>query len=422
MDRKIICGCLLAATCLWMGACSNNGEKTKHNTDGSLSSQGVCTDTCPKECTGDTDCDTAKGELCCGFADDGNICTPAAQCPRFCADDTRCDTSNGEACIRMTLTSAKKVCQEPTKAVKLCSSDSACDSSMGETCCSIYKEPICLPASRCPKTCATSSQCDTQNSEICCKTMGLLDPTLQNGGICLDTTRVPCPKACAASGDCDTASGELCCDGICSTACAKRCDTSNDCKNQICCKASAARSPWFGKVKPQLGYDACSCSGGDVKCDGSGGLKTCDGCSWQPTSCDSKCKLSGYTSGKCVDSYSTAYCDCSYDPPTDPYSNPMQGFGDLCDASAPCGSGLQCVSFSSGATKGVCTKTCSSVGSTCSGAPSGTYALCGFTAGSVDVCGFICSMNGSTYSCPSYQFSCEVFDTSQPSIKVCVPK
>lgn len=421
MDRKIVCGCLLAAVCLWSSACTNNGEKTKETGDGGVSSQGVCSDTCPKECTGDTDCDTAKGELCCGFADDGKICTPAAQCPRFCSDDTLCDTNSGEACIRATLSSTNKVCQDPKKAVKLCSSDSACDVALGETCCTIYSEPVCLPANRCPTTCSTSSECDTHNSEICCTTMGLLDKTLGSNGICLDPARVPCPKACSTSGDCDTGSGELCCEGICSTACAKRCDTSNDCKNQICCKARAARSPLYRKIAPQLGYDACSCSGSSVKCDG-GSLKTCDGCSWQTESCDSQCQQSGYSSGTCIDSYSTAHCDCSYTPPADAGPGPTQGFGDICDGSIPCGSGLQCVTFATGATKGICTKSCSSVGSTCSGAPSGTYAFCGFTAGGVDMCGFLCSMNGTTYSCPSYQFSCEVFDTTQPSVKVCIPQ
>jgi hypothetical protein len=413
-------------------ACSGGGKKDKEGSDGGSTSElaagGFCADTCPKECQGDTECDTADGELCCNFGDNGQICMPAAMCPRFCDDDVQCDTDVGEACVRPTLAIKEKVCAQPKVSVRTCSDENGCDTGNGETCCDIYNEAICLPAYLCPKACSSSNECDTQGGQVCCKTLSQADPTLRSVGLCVDPDRVPCPKICSASGDCDTGQGELCCNGFCSTSCAKKCETSNECSGQICCKALASKSPLFSDGLKSAGYEACTCSGIETACGDTGTLHTCDGCTWQVEDCNSKCTGQGYASGMCDDyGYSgyTAECVCSSAPPdpVDPGpSNPLAGFGDICDQTNPCDPGLQCVVFDTGSTTGMCTKTCATIGDLCSGGPSGSYALCAFEAGGQNICGFICELSGQTYSCPSYQYSCEVVDPAQPSIKVCLVK
>jgi hypothetical protein len=93
-------------------------------------------------------------------------------------------------------------------------------------------------------------------------------------------------------------------------------------------------------------------------------------------------------------------------------SVPPAGFGELCDASTPCGSGLLCV-YTSSQVSGFCTKTCPNPGDPCSGAPSGTSAYCLLTSAddpSVHYCGFVCQIGLTTWPCPSSDLICAADD------------
>jgi len=233
---------LVAAGCLV--ACGDSKTSKGSNDDGSQG--GICAPTCPKACQADSDCDTSRGDMCCGFGDEGKACVPAKQCPRFCGSDKDCDTSSGEGCVRTTLLSTRTICADPQSAVRPCLDDSSCDTARGEKCCTNYEEPICLPAGSCPNSCTASTECDTRNEEVCCSTFSAVDPTLAASGLCVRPSVVACPKTCTASADCDTVNGQICCDGVCAYTCRKACNTSNDCRNEICCTAKVASSPWYG--------------------------------------------------------------------------------------------------------------------------------------------------------------------------------
>jgi hypothetical protein len=184
------------------------------------------------------------GELCCDYGEHGKACAPAASCPRFCGADAECNTGQGEACLRTTLMSPQAVCTQPEAGLRLCQNDQSCGT--GERCCGAYKEPVCLPTWACPEACTDSSSCNTAVGEVCCTTIGLVDSTIASPGICAGSTL--CPRACAQSSDCRTDIGEVCCEGVCAASCAGRCDTSNDCVAQVCCKSPVVESPWLGSV------------------------------------------------------------------------------------------------------------------------------------------------------------------------------
>ncbi|HEV8551563.1 MAG TPA: hypothetical protein VGQ57_21090, partial [Polyangiaceae bacterium] len=235
-----------------LGGCStksddddSRGSAGEGNSGGSgpAPGKGICQSACAKSCSGDTDCDTSNGELCCNLGSAGKVCSPASSCPRFCADDTKCDTKAGEACLSVDL-SYPNLCTQPKSALQLCAGDDECKS--GDICCTIYDKPFCLAPSLCPQACSSSDDCDTSHSEVCCTTVQKVEPHVKADGLCLNPSYEKCPKACDVSSDCKTSSGEICCNGVCSLTCPKECSTSSDCTTadaRICCKSAEVRAP-----------------------------------------------------------------------------------------------------------------------------------------------------------------------------------
>ncbi len=91
-------------------------------------------------------------------------------------------------------------------------------------------------------------------------------------------------------------------------------------------------------------------------------------------------------------------------PPLPPDMPPVSGaFGDKCIPSAPkCNTGLKCISIGSATTAGFCSKTCPTIGSICTGQPTGTSAYCLLTVtGGPNYCAFLCKLSTQTWSCPS---------------------
>lgn len=84
---------------------------------------------------------------------------------------------------------------------------------------------------------------------------------------------------------------------------------------------------------------------------------------------------------------------------------PEAGFGKVCNQTTPCDTGYSCILLSSGATAGVCTKTCDNFNppGLCTGAPTGTVAACvlGDTGGTAHYCAFICKSSQGENPCPS---------------------
>jgi hypothetical protein len=211
-------------------ACSSDNK----NNNTAFAGQGLCMSTCAKPCSGDQECNTNLGELCCDYGNGGKICQNAKACPKFCENDSTCETSTGQACVRRSLTNEKMVCAPAATGLKLCQADGDC-ALLGQICCQIYNQAICMPANRCPKGCTTSTDCQTSTGEICCTSANTLEPSLRVPGVCLNPAYEPCPKPCSTSQDCATTS-QLCCNGVCASTCPKQCQENTDCTGQICCK------------------------------------------------------------------------------------------------------------------------------------------------------------------------------------------
>jgi hypothetical protein len=98
--------------------------------------------------------------------------------------------------------------------------------------------------------------------------------------------------------------------------------------------------------------------------------------------------------------------------PTSPGAEPGSStgtFGKVCTSSTSvCGSDApDCIGLTGGSGVYFCTKTCSTIGDKCTGAPTGMYGMCllGQTMDSgkdVYSCGFVCQIGSSTtYTCPT---------------------
>lgn len=214
--------------------------------------RGLCTGSCPKVCTQDSDCPTGSG-LCCDFGKYGKACTSPQQCApaRFCTDDSKCNTQQGETCCAANQAALdQKICAPAASCQKKCANDNECAGGPSPKCCTLYAQPICTSAQSCPNACTKSTECNAANNETCCTAVKTVykDIIASNvAGICFPQG-YGCPKACTQSTDCNTAGGELCCDGFCATSCAKACDTSDQCetsRGQLCCHAAALASPWY---------------------------------------------------------------------------------------------------------------------------------------------------------------------------------
>jgi len=114
--------------------------------------------------------------------------------------------------------------------------------------------------------------------------------------------------------------------------------------------------------------------------------------------CKDKC--SDPSSTECKTCVSTECTDelmaCALD--TGP---PMPGFGDVCTESSACKAPLDCVD-AWGMAIGYCTKSCTTLGTGCSGTPAETWATCTLkneTTGALH-CGFICKTAAATFKCP----------------------
>src|SRR4051794_2334207 len=98
---------LIGLTWALLGGCSSKGDddtgggagESSTGGSGPAPGKGICQASCARSCSGDSDCDTDSGDLCCSLGSAGKVCSPAASCPRFCADDAKCDTKAGEACL-----------------------------------------------------------------------------------------------------------------------------------------------------------------------------------------------------------------------------------------------------------------------------------------------------------------------------------
>ena len=103
------------------------------------------------------------------------------------------------------------------------------------------------------------------------------------------------------------------------------------------------------------------------------------------------------------------------------------GFGNSCSKSAPCKTGLTCAVTQSGATKGFCTKACTSKGGPCSGSPTGTESYCILSDGKGKYyCSFLCKYKASgtpkTVNCPT-GLTCGTKESPAGSGQyACVPK
>ncbi|MCA9667072.1 MAG: hypothetical protein KC503_15850 [Myxococcales bacterium] len=92
------------------------------------------------------------------------------------------------------------------------------------------------------------------------------------------------------------------------------------------------------------------------------------------------------------------------DSTVDQSTGPTAGFGDVCDQTTPCPTGLTCLQ-TQGAAAGFCSKPCTNSGAQCPGAPTGTAAFCvaqvQTSSGTQTFCAFICMAQGQTFTCPS---------------------
>lgn len=244
-------GLLVASALIVVGVVACDAAKSNTPGTGQGDKEGTCAPSCPKACSGDNDCDTARGQLCCDYGSYGKSCADAKDCPELCSSDQNCDTQSGQACVRETLASEQYTCLNPKQGLNLCTTDANCDTTAGEVCCGIYAEPVCLPAARCPRACTKGGDCDTQSGEVCCTTLPILDGTLSAAGLCVDPQVMPCPNGCTKSSDCDTKEGELCCNDVCSKSCPRSCKVSADCVQELCCVTPSVNAPWVaGVLKP----------------------------------------------------------------------------------------------------------------------------------------------------------------------------
>lgn len=259
------------------------------------------------------------------------------EAPFYCCRDCRPQCPDGYECT-------DGMCRRPS----VCG-DGACSSD--ETC------------SSCPDDCGVctascgNGTCDADESCSSC---------LEDCG--------PCPASC---GDGTCGPDETC--SSCPEDCG-RCPSS--CGDSICGPGEDPTSC------PEDCYSA-SCTEDATRCDGTDRIEYCEDGVWKSLECAQGCIDNGYdyTVG-CMtspqDGSETCFCDDYVD------------FGEPCDDDILCDPSLACGVFD-GSLTGYCTKTCFSEGTTCSGAPYGTEALCVLEMSSQLVCGFVCDMS----SCPT---------------------
>ena len=277
--------CMVLAGCNSLGGGDSDGSKPSGK-----SGDGICRSNCPKSCSDDNECDTAKGQMCCDFGGGATACTEPQACPRFCAEDSECNSEKGEACCVVSLATDSKVCTKPQSCVHFCAKNADC--SEDEVCCTSFVQPICVAPEKCPVACGASADCMTEEGQVCCKNLDSdLAALLSVSGVCY-AKGMQCSKACSSSNQCDTGSGEICCSGFCSKSCQKNCKENQDCdmgSGQLCCQNPAVQSIWMGGG----GFDFSYADSGDDCC------KNSNPCNWDN---DGTCDCDGY--------YEWDYEDC----------------------------------------------------------------------------------------------------------------
>jgi len=190
-----------------------------------------------------------------------------------------------------------------------------------------------------------------------------------------------------------------------------------------------------GLLKPVGGDSGPSCvpdcygkQCGDDGCGEScGGCGYDESCSWGV--CVSSCVPDCYGM-QCGDDGCGGSCgSCGYDESCSSYGacvpvTSATNSGALCSQSTSCTGSEACMQFDQYAQNGMCLGTCSTVGDLCSASGS-QLSVCALTAqgGTQYYCAFVCEVQGTSYPCPnSYDYKCDIFDTSQPDIKLCMPK
>jgi len=199
-------------------------------------------------------------------------------------------------------------------------------------------------------------------------------PSTDGGGV---LQPLPSPDTGTCTPDCY---GKQCGDDGCGGSCGS-CGYTETCSYGVCIGGSSCTPDCYGL---QCGDDGCGGS--------------CGSCSYSET-----CSY-----GSCVSSYTGS-----------------TNSGALCSDTTSCQSGEQCMLFDEYATYGMCLGQCTTVGDYCATGSSSQLAICALTSQSAggNFCAFICEIQGQTYACPnSYDYVCAVFDTTQPDIKLCMPK
>ena len=132
------------------------------------------------------------------------------------------------------------------------------------------------------------------------------------------------------------------------------------------------------------------CQLGATKCEGAS-LKTCNGTAWEVASCDTICTTGGYVkaTGCAFDSVKGAdACSCEA----------LGAWGESCSTTKACPSPFVCVTYGGGS---FCTRTCTTAGTKCGGAPAASYGGCliKMSDGTM-ACAFLCKTSTGSYTCP----------------------
>ncbi len=246
--------------------------------------------------------------------------------------------------------------------------DGRCNAQEGETCQTCEKDcGKCQPGCGDGECTAPQEDCGT-----CPADCGACPPVCGDDNCELPETQATCPQDCSSThcgnGKCET--GEtvsncpadckaqpVCGDGKCELPeTVSNCPA--DCKAQPVCGDGKCELPETSATCPQDCQPSCPTP--DTKCKDADTLEYCEQGTWKTAACTAICTSGNYdyTSGCRFSSQSNKdVCICGK------YS----AFGEVCSAETKCQAGLLCVSLGS-ATKGFCTKTCTNVGGTCSGA------------------------------------------------------
>lgn len=269
---------------------------------------------------------------------------------------------------------------------------------------------ICIPEDRCPVGIPGCGQppppgcgdgtCDAPGGETCTNCEADCGKCQKGCGNAICEVGEDCTNCAQDCGNCPTICGDKKCEGAENAqTCPQDCSPTQ-CGNNICeagetqanCPADCkGTQPVCGNGKCESPETATSCpadcgGGGctqdDTRCKDADTLEYCENNVWQPDTCLNICTSNNYdyTTGCQLSTQTSEYvCICGR------YSS----FGDVCDGTAKCQTGLICASY--GGTQGFCTKNCSNVGGLCSGAPWGTMAECSTdTIGGKNVCVFAC--------------------------------